>query len=114
VDVVCDGWPCDEAEPRSGTWGSGAFGLAFSITTTAAYLPAAPRQVTDQGILIGPRARRGRAVRPVRVAGDRPLERLVPDAARGAGRPFMLAALGPLGFCLLLMPFIAEPLDDRA
>src|SRR5881397_325027 len=35
------------------TLGLGAFGLAFSITTTAAYLPPLLRHFTDSGSLIG-------------------------------------------------------------
>src|SRR5437879_12109195 len=35
------------------TLGLGAFGLAFSITTTAAYLPPHLRHFTDSGSLIG-------------------------------------------------------------
>jgi hypothetical protein len=40
---------------RSLFWilGSGAFGLAFSITTTAAYLPPLLHRFTESGTLIG-------------------------------------------------------------
>ena len=46
-----------EAEPGAAepmwTLGLGAFGLAFSITTTAAYLPPLLNEFTDSGGLIG-------------------------------------------------------------
>ena len=65
--------------------GLGAFGLAFSITTTAAYLPPLLEKFTDSGTLIGLVLGGRGAVRAVRVARDRAVERLVPDAARAAG-----------------------------
>ena len=44
-----------ETVRRSLFWilGSGAFGLAFSITTTAAYLPPLLHRFTESGTLIG-------------------------------------------------------------
>jgi MFS family permease len=92
---------------RSLYWklGLGAFGLAFSITTTAAYLPPHLRHFTDSGSLIG------------LILGAEGIFALLLSPVvgpwsdtfhtpLGRRRPFMLAALGPLGFCLLLMPFM--------
>jgi MFS family permease len=87
------------------TLGFGAFGLAFSITTTAAYLPPLLHRFTGSGALIG------------LVLGAEGVFALLlspvigpwSDAFHtpmGRRRPFMLAALGPIGFCLLLMPFM--------
>ena len=85
--------------------GYGAFGLAFSITTTAAYLPPLLHRFTDSGALIG------------LVLGAEGVFALLLSPVigpwsdsfhtpLGRRRPFMLAALGPMGFCLLLMPFM--------
>jgi MFS family permease len=85
--------------------GLGAFGLAFSITTTAAYLPPLLHRFTESGTLIG------------LVLGAEGVFALLLSPVigpwsdtfhtpMGRRRPFMLAALGPLGFCLLLMPFM--------
>jgi MFS family permease len=85
--------------------GFGAFGLAFSITTTAAYLPPLLHRFTDSGTLIG------------LVLGAEGVFALLLSPVigpwsdsfhtpLGRRRPFMLAALGPLGFCLLLMAFM--------
>ena len=85
--------------------GLGAFGLAFSITTTAAYLPPLLDEFTSHGTLIG------------LVLGAEGLFALCVSPVigpwsdsfhtpLGRRRPFMLAALGPLGFSLLLMPFM--------
>ncbi len=85
--------------------GLGAFGLAFSITTTAAYLPPLLHKFTGSGSLIG------------LVLGAEGVFALLVSPVigpwsdsfhtpMGRRRPFMLAALGPLGFCLLLMPFM--------
>jgi MFS family permease len=92
---------------RSLFWilGSGAFGLAFSITTTAAYLPPLLHRFTSSGSLIG------------LVLGAEGVFALCLSPVigpwsdtfhtpLGRRRPFMLAALGPLGFTLLLMPFM--------
>jgi MFS family permease len=87
------------------TLGLGAFGLAFSITTTAAYLPPLLRRFTDSGSLIG------------LVLGAEGVFALLLSPVigpwsdtfhtpLGRRRPFMLAALGPMGFCLLLLPFM--------
>jgi MFS family permease len=86
--------------------GLGAFGLAFSITTTAAYLPPLLHdKFTTSGSLIG------------LVLGAEGLFALVVSPVigpwsdsfhtpLGRRKPFMLAALGPIGFCLLMMPFM--------
>jgi MFS family permease len=92
---------------RSLFWllGLGAFGLAFSITTTAAYLPPILNKFTESGTLIG------------LVLGAEGVFALLLSPVigpwsdtfhtpLGRRRPFMLAALGPMGFCLLLMPFM--------
>jgi MFS family permease len=87
------------------TLGLGAFGLAFSITTTAAYLPPLLHQFTKSGALIG------------LVLGAEGVFALLLSPVigpwsdsfhtpLGRRRPFMLAALGPMGFCLLLLPFM--------
>ncbi len=87
------------------TLGFGAFGLAFSITTTAAYLPPLLHRFTGSGALIG------------LVLGAEGVFALLLSPVigpwsdtfhtpLGRRRPFMLAALGPIGFCLLLMPFM--------
>jgi MFS family permease len=87
------------------TLGLGAFGLAFSITTTAAYLPPLLQRFTDSGTLIG------------LVLGAEGIFALLLSPVigpwsdtfhtpLGRRRPFMLAALGPMAFCLLLMPFM--------
>ncbi len=85
--------------------GLGAFGLAFSITTTAAYLPPLLNRFTSSGGLIGAilgaegifALMLSPIVGPWSDAFHTPL---------GRRRPFMLVALLPLGFCLLLMPFM--------
>jgi MFS family permease len=83
----------------------GAFGLAFSITTTAAYLPPLLGGFTDSKTLIA------------LVLGSEGIFALTLPLVigpwsdtfhtpMGRRRPFMLAALGPMGFCLALMPFM--------
>ncbi len=92
---------------RSLFWllGFGAFGLAFSITTTAAYLPPLLNRFTESGTLIG------------LVLGAEGVFALLLSPVigpwsdtfhtpLGRRRPFMLAAIGPMGFCLLLLPFM--------
>src|SRR6266581_1460279 len=87
------------------TLGLGAFGLAFSITTTSVALPPILRHFTPSGALIG------------LVLGSEGVFALALSPVigpwsdtfhtpLGRRRPFMLAALGPIGFCLLLMPFM--------
>src|SRR5213592_3551927 len=85
--------------------GLGAFGLAFSITTTAAYLPPLLQRFTDSGTLIGlvlgAEGVFALALSPVIGPWSDTFH-----TPLGRRRPFMLAALGPMGFCLLLMPFM--------
>jgi MFS family permease len=87
------------------TLGFGAFGLAFSITTTAAYLPPLLHRFTDSGTLIGlvlgAEGVFALALSPVIGPWSDTFH-----TPLGRRRPFMLAALGPMGFCLLLMPFM--------
>jgi len=83
----------------------GAFGLAFSISTTAAYLPPLLNRFTDSRTLIA-------AI----VASEGLFALSVPlvigpwsdtfQTPMGRRRPFMLAALPALGFCLALMAFM--------
>jgi MFS family permease len=87
------------------TLGLGAFGLAFSLTTISAYLPPLIGKFTESRTLI--------AV----VLGSEGLFALtLPlvigpwsdtfETPLGRRRPFMLAALGPIGFCLALVAFM--------
>ena len=87
------------------TLGLGAFGLAFSITTTAAYLPPLLSRFTDSGGLIG------------LILGSEGIFALTLPLVigpwsdtfhtpLGRRRPFMLVALGPMCFCLTLMAFM--------
>ncbi len=95
------------ALPRLLVWtlGLGAFGLAFSITTTAAYLPPLLSRFTDSGGLIG------------LILGSEGIFALTLPLVigpwsdtfhtpLGRRRPFMLVALGPMCFCLMLMAFM--------
>jgi MFS family permease len=85
--------------------GLGAFGLAFSITTTAAYLPPLLERFTDSKTMIA-------AV----LAAEGIFALALPvvigpwsdtfQTPMGRRRPFMLAALGPMGFCLALVAFM--------
>jgi len=87
------------------TLGLGAFGLAFSITTTAAYLPPLLERFTDSRTVIA-------AV----LAAEGVFALTVPlvvgpwsdtfETPMGRRRPFMLAAVGPMGFCLALVAFM--------
>jgi MFS family permease len=93
--------------PRRLLWtlGLGAFGLAFSTTTTAAYLPPLLHRFTNSGSLIG-----------VVLGAEGVFALLLSPVIgpwsdsfhtpMGRRRPFMLVAIGPMGFCLLLMPFM--------
>src|SRR5919204_987974 len=87
------------------TLGLGAFGLAFSITTTAASLPPLLRHFTDSGtfigLILGGEGIFALALSPVIGPWSDTFH-----TPLGRRRPFMLAALGPIGFCLLLMPFL--------
>ncbi|HEX6663037.1 MAG TPA: MFS transporter [Gaiellaceae bacterium] len=105
--LTADGAVRSPSVRRSLFWvlGLGAFGLAFSITTTAAYLPPLLNRFTESGTLIG------------LVLGAEGVFALLLSPVigpwsdsfhtpLGRRRPFMLAALGPMGFCLLLMAFM--------
>jgi MFS family permease len=95
--------------PRYGalSWilGLGAFGLAFSLTTTAAYLPPLLGKFTTSTTLIA------------LVLGSEGIFALtLPlvigpwsdtfQTPLGRRRPFMLVALGPMAFCLALVAFM--------
>ena len=92
---------------RSLVWilGLGAFGLAFSITTTAAYLPPLLEKFTDSNTMIA-------AVLAAEGVFALTLPLVVGpwsdtfETPLGRRRPFMLAALGPIGFCLALVAFM--------
>src|ERR687883_1939367 len=87
------------------TLGLGAFGLAFSITTTSVALPPLLHTFTGSGTLIalvlGAEGVFALLLSPVIGPWSDTFH-----TPLGRRRPFMLAALGPLGFCLLLMPFM--------
>jgi MFS family permease len=87
------------------TLGLGAFGLAFSLTTTAAYLPPLLSRFTDSGgvigVILGAEGVFALVISPVIGPWSDTFH-----TPMGRRRPFMLVALGPLGFCLLLMPFM--------
>jgi MFS family permease len=85
--------------------GLGAFGLAFSITTTAAYLPPLLGEFTDSTSLIAAvlAAEGIFAIALPLVVGPWSDTFQTPIGRR---RPFMLVALPPMAFCLLLMPFM--------
>jgi MFS family permease len=85
--------------------GLGAFGLAFSITTTAAYLPPLLERFTSSNTMIA-------AV----LAAEGVFALTLPlvigpwsdtfQTPMGRRRPFMLAAIGPMGFCLAIVAFM--------
>jgi MFS family permease len=89
----------------SWTLGLGAFGLAYSLTTTATFLPRLLHQFTDSTALIG-----------LIVGAEGAFALTLPlvigpwsdtfHTPLGRRKPFMLAALGPLGFCLALVSFM--------
>jgi MFS family permease len=86
--------------------GLGAFGLAFSITTTAAYLPK----------FLKPGFTHSNTVVAAILAAEGLFALTVPlvvgpwsdgfQTPMGRRRPFMLAALGPIGFCLAIVSFM--------
>ena len=92
---------------RSLVWilGLGAFGLAFSLTTTAAYLPPLLGDFTDSTTLIA-----------LVLAAEGLFALTLPvvigpwsdtfHTPLGRRRPFMLVALGPMGFSLALLAFM--------
>ena len=85
--------------------GLGAFGLAFSITTTAAYPPPLLGSFTESRTLIA-----------LVLAAEGIFALALPlvigpwsdtfHTPLGRRRPFMLAALGPMAFCLALLAFM--------
>src|SRR5919204_4280638 len=85
--------------------GLGAFGLAWSITTVAAYLPPLLRQYTDSSTLIG-----------LVLASEGAFAFFLPllvgpmsDATQmslGRRRPFMLLALVPMALALSAVAFM--------
>jgi MFS family permease len=85
--------------------GVGALGLAWSLTTTAAYLPPLLERFTSSTTLIA-----------LVLAAEGVFALTLPlvigpwsddfHTPLGRRRPFMLAAVGPLGFCLALMAFM--------
>jgi MFS family permease len=85
--------------------GLGAFGLAFSITTISVALPPLLHTFTDSGTLIG-----------IAIGAEglfaltlSPIVGPWSDSFHtplGRRRPFMLVGIGPMAFCLLLMPFM--------
>jgi MFS family permease len=87
------------------TLGLGAFGLAFSITITAAYLPPLLSTFTGDTVLIA-------AV----IAAEGVFAIALPlvigpwsdtfHTPLGRRRPFMAYALGPMAFCLVLVAFM--------
>ena len=87
------------------TLGLGAFGLAFSITTISVALPPLLHTFTTSGSLIGLvigaegffALTLSPIVGPWSDSFHTPL---------GRRRPFMLVAIGPMAFCLLLIPFM--------
>ena len=85
--------------------GLGAFGLAFSITTTAAYLPPLLAEFTDsQTVIAAVLAAEGLfALTVPLVIGPWSDTFLTPMGRR---RPFMLVAIFPMGFCLALVAFM--------
>jgi MFS family permease len=85
--------------------GLGAFGLAFSITTTAAYLPPLLERFTDSNTMIAAvlAAEGVFAITLPLVIGPWSDTFQTPMGRR---RPFMLAALGPMGFCLAILAFM--------
>jgi MFS family permease len=85
--------------------GTGALGLAWSLTTTAAYLPPLLREFTSSTTLIA-----------LVLAAEGVFALTLPlvvgpwsdtfHTPLGRRRPFMLVATGPIVFCLALMAFM--------
>lgn len=83
----------------------GAFGLAWSLTTTAAYLPPLLGEYTDSTTIVG-----------LVLAAEGVFALFLPlvigpwsdtfHTPLGRRRPFMLAALGPMAFGLALLAFM--------
>lgn len=85
--------------------GLGAFGLAFSITITAAYLPLLLSRFTSDAVLIASviAAEGVFAITLPLVIGPWSDTFHTPLGRR---RPFMAYALGPMAFCLVLVAFM--------
>jgi MFS family permease len=85
--------------------GSGALGLAWALTTTAAYLPPILERYTDSTTLVG-----------LVLAAEGAFALTLPlvigpwsdtfHTPLGRRRPFMLVALGPMAFALALLAFM--------
>ena len=85
--------------------GAGALGLAWALTTTAAYLPPILERYTDSETLVG-----------LVLAGEGIFALTLPlvigpwsdtfHTPLGRRRPFMLVALGPMAFALALLAFL--------
>jgi MFS family permease len=96
-----------QAERRSLVWslGLGAFGLAFSLTVVAAYLPPLLGEFTGSTTLIA-----------LVLAAEGIFALTLPvvvgpwsdtfHTPLGRRRPFMLVAIGPMAFCLALIAFM--------
>ncbi len=89
-----------------GLLGAGAMGLAWALTTTAAYLPPLLERFTSSTTVIAVITAGAEGV----IALTLPLV-IGPwsdtfHTPLGRRRPFMLAAVGPLGFCLALLAFM--------
>jgi MFS family permease len=87
------------------TLGLGAFGLAFALTVTAAYLPPLLGRYTDSTTLIALvlAAEGAFALALPTVVGSWSDTFQTPLGRR---RPFMLVAIGPMAFCLALIAFM--------
>jgi MFS family permease len=105
--AVSSGRRSSPEAPRRDTLvlGAGALGLAWSLTTTSAYLPPILGRYTDSTTLVGlVLATEGFfALTLPLVIGPWSDTFLTPLGRR---RPFMLAALGPMGFTLALLAFM--------
>jgi MFS family permease len=97
--------PPDAARRDTFVLGAGALGLAWALTTTSAYLPPRLERYTDSTTLVGlVLASEGFvAVTLPLVVGPWSDTFHTPFGRR---RPFMLAALGPMGFALALLAFM--------
>ena len=84
--------------------GLGAFGLAYAITTTT-YLQVLVARFTDSGtviaLILGSEGLFALALSPVIGPWSDSFH-----TPLGRRRPFMLVALGPMAFCLALVPFM--------
>ncbi len=87
------------------TLGLGAFGLAFSITTISVALPPLLHSFTTSGsvigLVIGAEGFFALTLSPVVGPWSDTFH-----TPLGRRRPFMLVGLGPMAFCLLLVPFM--------